>query len=104
MTTADAVAPIALFATPPSPTPEGVYTHVVEVRDVTIRFGKFPAVNRVSLNVGRGQIFGLLGPNGSGKTTLIRAICGLVRLAEGSIKVFGRDVAQEPDSTRGLVG
>ena len=95
---------LSIFATPASPTPEGEYSNVVEVRDVSIRFGKFTAVKNVSLNVGPGQIFGLLGPNGSGKTTLIRAICGLVRLSEGSIKVFGKDVSQEPDATRGLVG
>lgn len=102
--TVDTASSIPIFATPSSPVPEGTYNHIVEVKDVTIRFGKFTAVNRVSLNIGPGQIFGLLGPNGSGKTTLIRAICGLVRLAEGSINVFGRDVAQEADNTRGLVG
>lgn len=95
---------VSCFATPASPLPEGVYNYVVEVRDVTIRFGKFTAVKRVNLTVAPGQIFGLLGPNGSGKTTLIRAICGLVRLAEGSIKVFGRDVAHQAESIRSSVG
>ncbi len=45
----------------------------------TIRFGTFTAVDDASLTVGRGEVFGLLGPNGSGKTTLIRALCGLIR-------------------------
>jgi len=56
---------------------------VIEATDVTIRFGTFTAVQRASLSVGPGEVFGLLGPNGSGKTTLIRALCGLIPLAEG---------------------
>ena len=46
----------------------------IEVRDVTVRFGTFTAVDRVSMTVGTGEVFGFLGPNGSGKTTLIRAL------------------------------
>ena len=56
---------------------------ILDIRDATIRFGTFTAVDRVSLTVGPGEVFGLLGPNGSGKTTLIRALCGLIPLAAG---------------------
>ena len=63
-------------------------TDAIDVREATIRFGHFTAVDRVSLTVGRGEVFGLLGPNGSGKTTLIRALCGLVPLAEGAARVW----------------
>ena len=77
---------------------------VLDVRDATVRFGALTAVDRVSLRVGPGEAFGLLGPNGSGKTTLIRALCGLVPLAEGSARVLGRDVAREVDRVRAEIG
>jgi ABC-2 type transport system ATP-binding protein len=77
---------------------------VIEARDVTIRFGTFTAVHRASLTVGPGEVFGLLGPNGSGKTTLIRALCGLVPLAEGSAHVLGQDVNKDPERIRAAIG
>ena len=77
---------------------------VIDVRHVTIRFGTFTAVNDVTLDVSRGEVFGLLGPNGSGKTTLIRALCGLLPLAEGETLVFGRDVTQNAEQIRQSIG
>src|SRR5437762_4270770 len=77
---------------------------VISCQSVTIRFGTFTAVNRVSLNVHRGEVFGLLGPNGSGKTTLIRALCGLVPLAHGSAVVLGYDVAHRAERVRASIG
>ena len=77
---------------------------VIDVRGVTIRFGTVTAVNRVHLRVGKGEVFGLLGPNGSGKTTLIRALCGLLPLAEGSARVLGRDVTREAERVRTEIG
>jgi ABC-2 type transport system ATP-binding protein len=71
---------------------------------VTIRFGPVTAVERVSLTVGGGEVFGLLGPNGSGKTTLIRALCGLIPLAGGSAQVLGHDVSQEAEDIRASIG
>lgn len=77
---------------------------VIDVRNATIRFGAFTAVDHVSLAVGEGEVFGLLGPNGSGKTTLIRAMCGLLPLAEGSASVFGRDVQKFAEQNRQAIG
>jgi ABC-2 type transport system ATP-binding protein len=76
----------------------------LDLRDVTIRFGSFTAVDRVSLSVAPGEVFGLLGPNGSGKTTLIRALCGLIPLAGGSARVLGHDVRKDPEGIRRLIG
>ena len=77
---------------------------IIDVRDVTIRFGTFTAVDRVTLSVNRGEIFGLLGPNGSGKTTLIRAMCGLIPFAEGSAHVLGFDVRTAAEPIRAITG
>jgi ABC-2 type transport system ATP-binding protein len=78
--------------------------HTIDARGVTIRFGTFTAVNRATLYVGQGEVFGLLGPNGSGKTTLIRGLCGLLPLAEGSATVLGRDVATDAERVRAQIG
>lgn len=76
----------------------------IVVEHGTIRFGSFTAVSDVSLSVGGGEVFGLLGPNGSGKTTLIRALCGLIPFAEGRASVLGRDVARDPEGIRQHIG
>jgi len=80
------------------------HSAVIEVRDATIRFGTFTAVDHVSFEVGAGEVFGLLGPNGSGKTTLIRALCGLLPLAEGSARVLGHDATAEAELIRASIG
>ncbi len=77
---------------------------VIDVQSASIRFGKFTAVDKVSLSVAKGEVFGLLGPNGSGKTTLIRALCGLIPLAEGSAHVLAFDVSRMADRVRASIG
>jgi ABC-2 type transport system ATP-binding protein len=83
------------------PTPAG---YAIDVRGATVRFGQVVAVNNVSMTVGYGEVFGLLGPNGSGKTTLIRALCGLITLAEGTATVLGRDVRTAAEQVRAEIG
>ena len=69
-------------------------TPIVEVRDLTKRFGDFTAVNGVSFDIQPGEILGLLGPNGAGKTTTIQMLLGLITPTAGSIRMFGLDLAQ----------
>ena len=66
---------------------------VVEVSNLTKRFGEFTAVNGISFEIRPGEILGLLGPNGAGKTTTIQMLLGLVTPTSGSIRMFGRDLA-----------
>jgi ABC-2 type transport system ATP-binding protein len=69
--------------------------YAVQVRDLTRRFGDFVAVDRVSFDVPRGEIFGFLGANGAGKTTTIRMLCGLLSPSSGSGTVAGRDIVRD---------
>jgi ABC-2 type transport system ATP-binding protein len=66
---------------------------VVQVHNLTKRFGEFTAVNGISFEIRPGEILGLLGPNGAGKTTTIQMLLGLVTPTSGSIRVFGHDLA-----------
>lgn len=77
---------------------------VVEAKDLSKRFGAFQAVDRVSFEVARGEVFGFLGSNGAGKTTVIRILCGLLAPTSGSARVLGFDVAREPDEVKRRIG
>ncbi len=68
------------------------------------RFGQFTAVNDVSFQVQRGEIFGFLGPNGSGKTTVIKMLTGLLPLTSGKAFVEGIDVRTDPEAVRQNIG
>jgi ABC-2 type transport system ATP-binding protein len=77
---------------------------VIETREISVRFGAFTAVDRVTLSVDRGEVFGLLGPNGSGKTTLIKSLCGLVKISGGEGRLLGLDVRAEAPAIRRRIG
>lgn len=68
----------------------------IEAENVVRDFGSNRALNRVSMTVDHGELFGLVGPDGAGKTTLIRALAGLIGVQEGHVKVLGRDPLHDP--------
>src|SRR4051794_22676813 len=76
----------------------------VEIHDLVKTFGSFTAVDHVSLQVEKGEIFGFLGPNGAGKSTTIRMLCGLLRPTSGRASVNGFDVASQPEEIRRTIG
>jgi ABC-2 type transport system ATP-binding protein len=76
----------------------------VVATNLTKRFGDFTAVDNISFEIRKGEIFGLLGPNGSGKTTTIRMTLGLMQPSEGSIEVLGISVADHPEAIRPRIG
>src|SRR5258708_2930238 len=76
----------------------------VEMRDLVKTFGSFVAVDHVSLEIAKGEIFGFLGPNGAGKSTTIRMLCGLLTPTSGKASVNGLDVATQPEKIRRSIG
>ena len=76
----------------------------IETHELHKTFGAFVAVDSLELSIGRGSVFGLLGPNGSGKTTTIRMLCGLMRPTSGRAAVAGFDVVQDPEAVRRRIG
>jgi ABC-2 type transport system ATP-binding protein len=79
-------------------------TAIIEADHLTIRFGSFTAVNDVSFEIGKGEVFGFLGPNGSGKTTIIKALCGLLPPTEGTGRILGMDIRKDAAGIRRRVG
>jgi ABC-2 type transport system ATP-binding protein len=76
----------------------------VEIEELVKTFGSFTAVDRVSLKVGRGEIFGFLGPNGAGKSTTIRMLCGILTPTSGRGRVGGFDVFKESERIKQNIG
>jgi ABC-2 type transport system ATP-binding protein len=77
---------------------------IIEADHLAIRFGSFTAVSDVSFAVGKGELFGFLGPNGSGKTTIIKALCGLLKPSEGTGRILGMDIRRDASEIRRRVG
>lgn len=78
--------------------------YAVEVHELTRKFGDFVAVDRVSLSVEAGQVFGFLGPNGAGKSTTIRMLCGLLLPSSGAGRVAGFDIMSESETIKRHIG
>ncbi len=77
---------------------------LLEVRDVTVRFGGKAALDRTSVEVERGMITGLIGPNGAGKTTLFNVVCGLLAPQAGHVVLDGTDITSAPPHRRARRG
>jgi ABC-2 type transport system ATP-binding protein len=76
----------------------------VQAIELTKRFGRVIAVDRVSLDIKVGEIFGLIGPNGAGKSTLTKMLTTLLPATSGTAFVAGYDIARRPDTVRGHIG
>lgn len=77
---------------------------IIEVRNLSKRFGSFQAVHDVSFTVFKGDVFGFLGPNGAGKSTSIRCLNSLIKPDSGTVKLFGESIATHRESILGRVG
>lgn len=77
---------------------------MISAQGLTRKFGSFIAVDKLNLEIGRGEIFGFLGANGAGKTTTIRMLCGLLTPSSGSITVNGLNVVKNPEKVKRSLG
>ena len=77
---------------------------MIKVTNLVKRYGSFTAVNSVSLEVPRGELFGFLGPNGAGKTTTLRMISGILRPTSGSVEIGGIDLLADPIRAKSKLG
>lgn len=77
---------------------------VIQLRDITKRYGDFTAVDKLNLTINKGEIFGLLGPNGAGKSTAILMLIGLTDPSEGKVQVCGIDSTVKPIEVKRKVG
>ena len=77
---------------------------MIAVYDLVKQYGKFTAVDGITLEVKPGEIHGFLGPNGAGKTTTLRMISGLLRPSSGRVVVNGHDLAREPEAAKASLG
>lgn len=78
--------------------------NVIEVKNLTKKFGHFSAVDNITFNVEKGEIFGFLGANGAGKSTTIRMLCGLLSSTSGTALVAGYDINKDPEKIKENIG
>jgi len=77
---------------------------MIQLHDLTKRYGDFTAVDHIDLHVPAGSLFGFLGPNGAGKTTTLRMIAGILRPTSGTVTIGGHDIHQEPLVAKAKLG
>ncbi|MCC6318886.1 MAG: ABC transporter ATP-binding protein [Gemmatimonadaceae bacterium] len=77
---------------------------MIEIANLTKRYGSFTAVDALNLVVPRGELFGFLGPNGAGKTTTMRMVAGILRPTSGSIRICGIDLDRDPIAAKSRLG
>ncbi|NMB34137.1 MAG: ATP-binding cassette domain-containing protein [Clostridium sp.] len=77
---------------------------MIKIQNLTKRYGQIVAVDNIEFTVGKGEILGFLGPNGAGKTTTMNIITGYLPSTEGTVKVSGFDIAQEPNEVKKCIG
>jgi ABC-2 type transport system ATP-binding protein len=77
---------------------------MIEVNGLRKEYGEFVAVDQLSFNVKKGEIFGIVGPNGAGKTTTLKMLSGLVRPTAGSIRINGVDISVDPVRVKSILG
>lgn len=76
----------------------------IETFDLSRRFGKTIAINRLNLKIRKGELFGLVGPDGAGKTTMLRLLSGILKPSSGTARVAGFDIIQESEKLKGHIG
>ncbi|OPZ91637.1 MAG: putative ABC transporter ATP-binding protein YbhF [Firmicutes bacterium ADurb.Bin419] len=82
----------------------GCVPELIKVENITKQFGSFTAVKEISFEVGKGEIFGLLGENGAGKTTTLRMLATMLRPTKGTAFMAGYDIISDPEKVRSKIG
>jgi ABC-2 type transport system ATP-binding protein len=77
---------------------------MIELKEITKKYGDFRAVDNLNLTVARGELFGFLGPNGAGKTTTIKMIAGILEPSAGTITIGGIDILKQPEAAKRKIG
>src|SRR5262245_48946979 len=77
---------------------------IIRIKELTVRYGTFTAVDRLDLELQRGELFGLLGPNGAGKSTTLRVLIGQLRPNGGQVTVAGLDVVRQWSAVKPMFG
>ena len=96
---------------PFSVSPEGIFyiyikeeSTLIEVNNLVKRYGDHTAVDHLSFKIEKGKIYGFLGPNGAGKSTTMNMITGYIASTEGTVKIDGHDILEEPEEAKKCIG